>query len=182
MNFSCTTENPTQTKKIGEILAKAILTPHHFEKNRHRRDKFSKTKISFANNKKTLQSGGGKRALVLGLEGDLGGGKTTFLQGFAKGLGIKEKITSPTFVIIKRFYVPYSIFHDFYHIDCYRIRKPKEIFNLGLKEIISNPRNIVAIEWADRIKKILPKNVLFLKFGFVGKTSRKIIIQSKNVQ
>ncbi len=123
-----------------------------------------------------------KRALVLGLEGDLGGGKTTFLQGFAKGLGIKEKITSPTFVIIKRFHVPCSIFHDFYHIDCYRIRKSKEIFDLGLKEIISNPRNIVAIEWADRIKKILPKNVLSLKFGFIGKTSRKITIQSKNVQ
>ncbi len=121
-----------------------------------------------------------KRALILGLEGDLGGGKTTFLQGFAKGLGIKEKITSPTFVIIKRFHVPYSMFHDFYHIDCYRIRKSKEIFDLGLKEIISNPRNIVAIEWADRIKKILPKNVLSLKFGFVGKTSRKITIQSKN--
>ncbi len=148
MNFSYITENHTQTKKIGEILAKEIL----------------KTRIE-------------KRALVLGLEGDLGGGKTTFLQGFAKGLGIKEKITSPTFVIIKRFYVPCSIFHDFYHIDCYRIRELKEIFNLGLKKIISNPRNIVAIEWADRIKKILPKNVLFLKFGFVGKTSRKITIQ-----
>jgi len=167
MKIKYLTEKPTQTKKIGEILAKEIF----------------KTRIE-------------KRALILGLEGDLGGGKTTFLQGFAKGLGIKEKITSPTFVIIKRFQVPSrnevetnqrsstpcSMFHDFYHIDCYRIRKPKEIFNLGLEEIISNPRNIVAIEWADRIKKILSKNVLSLKFGFVGKTSRKITIQSKNVQ
>ncbi|PIZ87625.1 MAG: tRNA (adenosine(37)-N6)-threonylcarbamoyltransferase complex ATPase subunit type 1 TsaE [Candidatus Nealsonbacteria bacterium CG_4_10_14_0_2_um_filter_40_15] len=150
MKIEYLTENPTQTKKIGEILAKKIL----------------KTRI-------------GTRALVLGLEGDLGGGKTTFLQGFAKGLGVKEKITSPTFVIIKRFHIPSSIFHDFYHIDCYRIRKAKEIFDLGFKEMISNPRHIVAIEWADRIKKILPKNVLLLKFGFVGKTSRKITIQSQ---
>lgn len=115
----------------------------------------------------------GGRALVLGLEGDLGGGKTTFLQGFAKGLGIKEKILSPTFIIMRRF-------NNFYHFDCYRIQKAKDILDLGFKEIINNPQNIVAIEWADRIKKILPKNVLFLKFGFVGKTSRKITIQSKN--
>ena len=77
MKIKYLTEKPTQTKKIGEILAKEIF----------------KTRIE-------------KRALILGLEGDLGGGKTTFLQGFAKGLGIKEKITSPTFVIIKRFQVP----------------------------------------------------------------------------
>ncbi len=136
-------------------MAKEILTPHQY-------------------------SGGGRKgALVLGLEGDLGGGKTTFLQGFAKGLGIKEKILSPTFIIFRKYKIQntkYKI-QNFYHIDCYRIRKSKEIFDLGLKEIISNPRNIVAIEWADRIKKILPKNVLSLKFGFIGKTSRKITIK-----
>ena len=166
MKNSYLTNSPTQTKQIGEILAKEIL----------------KTRIE-------------KRALVLGLEGDLGGGKTTFLQGFAKGLGIKEKILSPTFIIFRKYKIQNTKYpapeqarygagkiQNFYHIDCYRIRKSKEIFDLGFKEIISNPRNIVAIEWVDRIKKILPKNVLSLKFGFVGKTSRKITIQSKNIQ
>ena len=66
------------------------------------------------------------------------------------------------------------MFHNFYHIDCYRIRKPKEILDLGFKEIISNPENIVAIEWADRIKKILPKNALVLKFKFIDKLKREI--------
>ncbi|GAH10373.1 unnamed protein product [marine sediment metagenome] len=71
------------------------------------------------------------------------------MQGFSKGLGIKEKILSPTFVIMKKFQVPgKKIVHWFYHIDCYRIRKPKELSDLGFKEIISNPKNIVAIEWA----------------------------------
>ena len=63
---------------------------------------------------------------------------------------------------------------NLYHIDCYRIQKPKEILDLGFKEIISNPQNIVAIEWADRIKKILPKNTFILKFDFISQGKRKI--------
>ncbi len=100
----------------------------------------------------------GRGALILSLEGDLGGGKTTFLQGFAKGLGIKEKILSPTFVIMRKSKIKNqkSKFNNFYHIDCYRIQKPKEILDLGWKEIIKNPRNIVAVEWAEKISKILP--------------------------
>jgi tRNA threonylcarbamoyladenosine biosynthesis protein TsaE len=160
------TNGPSQTKKIGEILGQEIL----------------KTKLK-------------KTAFVTALEGDLGGGKTTFLQGFAKGLGIKQKILSPTFVIVKRFHIPErsegwrrtnvlglpcSVFHDFYHIDCYRIRKPKEILDLGFKKIISDPENIIAIEWADRIKKFLPKNALVLKFKFIDKLNRKIVLEFDN--
>jgi tRNA threonylcarbamoyladenosine biosynthesis protein TsaE len=139
------TTHSLQTKKLGEKLAKKIL----------------KTKSK-------------KKAVIVGLEGDLGSGKTTFLQGFAKGLGIKEKILSPTFIIMKKFKIKVSNFKNFYHIDCYRISKPKEILNLGFKKIISNPKNIIAIEWADQIKEILPKNTLILKFKFVEKTKRKI--------
>lgn len=143
--------SPLKTKKIGEILGKEVL------------------KIKRK-----------KRAFVLGLEGDLGGGKTTFLQGFAKGLGIKEKILSPTFVMMKRFKIrensrPNSHkFATFYHIDCYRIQKPKEILNIGFKKIISNPQNIIAIEWVDRIHKILPKDALILKFKFISQKKREI--------
>ncbi len=137
------TTSPAQTKKIGERLAREIL-------------------------KKKLK----KTAFVIGLKGELGGGKTTFLQGFAKGLGIKERILSPTFVILKRFKIKSR---NFYHIDCYRIQKPKEILDLGFKEIISNPENIVVIEWADRIKKIMPKDSAWIKFDFVDEKTRKII-------
>ena len=110
-----------------------------------------------------------KLARVLGLTGDLGAGKTTFLQGFAKGLGIKEKILSPTFIIIRRL-------RNFYHIDCYRIKKPKEILNLGFKEIMSDPKNIVAIEWAERIRPLLPKSAILVQFKPVGKNKREIKI------
>jgi len=146
--FEIVSKSPNQTKKIGENLAKRIL----------------KTKTK-------------KEAFILGLEGDLGGGKTTFLKGFAKGLGIKKKILSPTFVIIKRFIIKNSKFKNFYHIDCYRIKKPKEVLDLGFKEIISKAENIVVIEWADRVKRILPKNTIWIKFKFTGEKKRKIFIK-----
>lgn len=142
---SINSTSPNQTKKLGERLAKKFLT---------------------ANPKKT--------AIVFGLEGNLGTGKTTFLQGFAMGLGIKEKILSPTFVILKRFKIKDLRFKNFYHIDCYRIQKSKELLDLGFKKIISNPQNIIAIEWADRIRKILPKTTLMLKFKFLDKNKRLI--------
>ncbi|MCX6759011.1 MAG: tRNA (adenosine(37)-N6)-threonylcarbamoyltransferase complex ATPase subunit type 1 TsaE [Candidatus Nealsonbacteria bacterium] len=147
------TKSSAQTKKLGEFFAKNIL-------------KRSPT----------------KKVIVLGLIGDLGGGKTTFLQGFAKGLGIKEKILSPTFIIMRRFRICANSrkFADFYHIDCYRIKRPEEILELGFKEIISNSKNLVAVEWAGRIKKILPKNVLILKFEFINRNTRKIVLKLIN--
>ncbi|PIQ07338.1 MAG: hypothetical protein COW72_00855, partial [Candidatus Nealsonbacteria bacterium CG18_big_fil_WC_8_21_14_2_50_37_10] len=66
---------------------------------------------------------------------------------------------------------------NFYHIDCYRVEKPKEILDLGFKEIISNPQNIVAVEWVDRIRKIMPKNTIWIKFDFVNKNTRQISIK-----
>jgi len=118
-----------------------------------------------------------KSAFVIGLEGDLGGGKTTFVQGFAKGLGIKEKILSPTFVILKKFKISKGRFKTFYHIDCYRLGDSKDILDLGFNEIISNPENIVIIEWADKIKSILPKNTKILKFEFIDEKTRKIMLK-----
>jgi tRNA threonylcarbamoyladenosine biosynthesis protein TsaE len=145
------TKTPSQTKKLGEILAKEIL------------------KSNF------------KNSVILALKGDLGGGKTTFLQGFAEGLGIKEKILSPTFIILKKFQIPNSKYKYFYHFDCYRIEKSKEVLKLGFKKLISNPKNIVAIEWADKIRKIVPKNSLKIDFKFINKNNRKINVSLKKI-
>ena len=81
---------------------------------------------------------------VLYLYGDLGSGKTTFAQGLAEGLGVKQRIISPTFVIVRSYKLEVI---SFYHIDLYRINNEKDIRGLGLEEIINNPENIVAIEW-----------------------------------
>ena len=113
-----------------------------------------------------------KGALVIGLEGELGAGKTSFVQGFAKGLGVKEKVLSPTFVILKKYAL--SSFQYFYHIDCYRLQNPKELLVLGWKEIIANPQHIVVIEWADRVKKILPKDRISISFKTTKDHERSI--------
>ncbi len=140
-----------ETQKIGEELAKEI-------------DKF------FTN----------KNALLIGLEGELGGGKTTFVQGFAKGLGIKERILSPTFIILKKFKIrKKSKFKNFYHIDCYRLSNYKDLLSLGFQEILNNKENIIAIEWPEKVKEILPSNYLFLKFDFIDFEKRRIIFGEK---
>ncbi len=147
------TTRPSQTKKLGESFAKEILRVY------------------------SKRAGLKRETILIGLVGDLGGGKTTFLQGFAKGLEIKEKILSPTFVLMKRFKIQDLRFKDFYHIDCYRIKKPKEILDLGFKEIIKNQQNVVVVEWADRVKRIMPKNTIWIKFEFVDEKTRRIVLK-----
>jgi len=139
----------------------------------------------------------GETAFVVGLKGELGGGKTCFLQGFAKGLGVKEKILSPTFVILKKFEitklknqkskckmtnqnVKILKYQNFYHFDCYRIKDSKEILDLGFQEIISNPKNIIAIEWPEKIKDVLPKNTDWIEFEFINDGKREIKIKNNS--
>jgi len=126
---------------------------------------------------KVLETRSGERAAVLGLIGNLGGGKTTFLHGFAKGLGIKEKVNSPTFIIMRRYKMQDARYKNFYHLDCYRLNKPREILDLGWKEIIENPKNIVAVEWAGKMKKIMPQETIWLNFEFVNDKTRKIVLK-----
>lgn len=117
-----------------------------------------------------------KEGVVLALSGDLGAGKTTFLKGFAKGIGVKEKILSPTFVIFRK--MPISKERNFFHFDCYRLKNEKDLFSLGFEEIIKNKKNIIAIEWPEKIKKSLPYNCIFINFEFISGDKRKISIHS----
>ena len=142
--------------------------------------------------KKIIKNGSRKTAVVLALSGDLGGGKTTFLQGFARGLGIREKILSPTFVIQKRFELKNKKLKNFYHIDCYRLKNNKPARNashsdagrfiseINVKEIIKNPENIVAIEWPEKIKKFIPKNTIFINFKLIDKNKREMMFSLEN--
>lgn len=119
----------------------------------------------------------GRQAFIIALKGDLGAGKTTFIQGFAKKLGIKEKVTSPTFNIYKSYKLKFTNYKLFYHFDCYRIEKPKDILDLNFENIIFDSKNIVVIEWAEKIKKIMPKNVLWIEFIFIDKNKREIKVK-----
>lgn len=112
---------------------------------------------------------------VIGLFGELGAGKTMFTQGFAKGLGIKEKIISPTFVLIRQHKIP-NTEKRLFHIDLYRLENMDEIKFLGLEEIWPDPKNIILVEWADKIKKILPKNTTKIIIEKLEGNKRLIII------
>lgn len=124
-----------------------------------------KYKRSFSANK----NGG-----ILALIGPLGSGKTTFTQGFAKGLGIKEKVISPTFILMRDY--PLSQNHEgrFFHIDLYRLDKINQIKQLGLSEIFANPKNITLIEWAEKLGKLLPKETVLIKFTQLSENKREI--------
>ncbi len=105
---------------------------------------------------------------VFALIGELGSGKTTFTKFLGKALGIRNNITSPTFVIMQEY--PVSLYNRtpkkgyFYHLDVYRLNSNKDIDALGLNQIWNQKDNIVVIEWADKIEKLLPPNTTYIYF------------------
>lgn len=108
---------------------------------------------------------------VVCLYGDLGSGKTTFTQGLAEGLGIKQRIISPTFVIVRSYKLDVM---SFFHIDLYRVESEKDLEGLGIEEIINNKNNIVVIEWAEKLKDNLPQKRIDINFLYEDENKRKI--------
>jgi tRNA threonylcarbamoyladenosine biosynthesis protein TsaE len=145
-------------------------------------------------------------ATVVGLFGDLGSGKTTFTQALGKYLGIEEVMTSPTFVIEKIYLlknakglsenplrltrtclrrqanhyeeIPKALmcFERLIHIDAYRLESGKELLSLNFEEIIKNPRNLILIEWPERVADILPADLIKINFKFITEFEREIEI------
>jgi tRNA threonylcarbamoyladenosine biosynthesis protein TsaE len=128
-------------------------------------------KIGFLMGKKVLEK---EKKFFLSLSGDLGGGKTTFTQGFAEGVGVEEDITSPTFLVFKKYKTKNN--RHLYHFDAYRI-EDKDLSVLGFQEIINNEENIVVVEWGENIKKSLPEKSAEIHFEFKDEKTRKLIIQ-----
>lgn len=127
-------------------------------------------------------------AAVLALSGELGAGKTTFAQGFARALGVREKVKSPTFVLMKVYdipsksQVPKSKFKHFIHIDCYRLASPKDLLPLGFKGLLKDKDAIMLIEWAERIKKILPRDAIWCRFIIHGdRRHERMIVIDENI-
>lgn len=117
-----------------------------------------------------------KRSVTIALEGELGAGKTVFVKAFAKALGIKEKITSPTFVILRSFKLDGSRFENLIHIDAYRLSDGQELKPLGIEDIFAAPKNIVLIEWAERVSEILPEKYIKIHIDHIVENERKITI------
>ncbi|MEK7121241.1 MAG: tRNA (adenosine(37)-N6)-threonylcarbamoyltransferase complex ATPase subunit type 1 TsaE [Patescibacteria group bacterium] len=126
-----------------------------------------------------------KKGAVIALEGELGAGKTTFVKGFAKAFGIKSKIKSPTFVLMKKYKVAQGT--NLYHLDCYRVRNYKDLRIPELKEIFYESHynvrhctmtHIVLIEWAERVREILPKKHITVHIDHISENVRKIKIDN----
>ncbi|MFA5936396.1 MAG: tRNA (adenosine(37)-N6)-threonylcarbamoyltransferase complex ATPase subunit type 1 TsaE [Candidatus Paceibacterota bacterium] len=111
---------------------------------------------------KILKNQKRKNALVVGLSGDLGAGKTVFVKAVAKLLKIKNKVFSPTYVIIKNYELRITNYKKFFHIDAYRLKNEKELLLLGWEEIVSNKENLVFIEWPENIHKAIPSNARYI--------------------
>lgn len=129
--------------------------------------------ISFAKNFAKNLSGGETIALT----GDLGSGKTTFTKALAHQIGIKDTITSPTFNIIRAYNIPKSkqrLSTKLFHIDVYRLNNENELLELGVEDFFRSTKTITIIEWAEKVKKILPKNTVFIDFN-IGKNNERII-------
>lgn len=143
------TKSPKETEKIAALVVEKIL-------------------------KTPLTKGG----FVIALEGELGAGKTVFVQGFAKALKIKAKIKSPSFVLMKHYPIRdwRLAIRTFYHLDCYRLKNYKDLLPLGVKEILKEPANIILVEWAERVKPILPPKHIKVHIDHVGPRERKINI------
>lgn len=113
---------------------------------------------------------------VIALYGDLGAGKTAFTQGLAAGLEIKEKVSSPTFVIIK-IYDSKKKKIKLCHVDAYRLENEKELLAIGIEDYLGHPQTITVIEWADKVEKLLPKDTIKIFFENISKEKRKITIK-----
>ncbi len=110
---------------------------------------------------------------VLGLEGDLGTGKTSLVQGIAWGLGVEGPVTSPTFTLIQEYPIRQGPVRRLYHVDLYRLERPvEEVLGIGLDEILGAPGTVTAIEWAERIEVLLPEDRVWVHLAFLDHTKR----------
>lgn len=133
------------------------------------------------------------KANIFALYGDLGSGKTTFSQGIGKALGINNRMVSPTFIVVRSYKLPRLPllrsgvsgqevisdklhFKNLYHIDLYRIEKPEEVIDLGILDFARDPKNLVVIEWAEKMAKYLPEKRVDVKFEYVDENIRKISV------
>lgn len=121
-----------------------------------------------------------KEAVILALSGDLGSGKTTFLQGFTEKLGV-ERVVSPTFILMRVYNLDAQItgFEKFYHLDLYRLegQVAAQVTDLGFDEIIKDPKAIIAVEWAEKAEDMFPDDTTWILFEYIDEKTRMLRIK-----
>lgn len=160
------TNNATETQELGRKVASSLT-----------RNLKLKTEDS--------------KATIIALNGDLGAGKTTFVQGFAEGLGIATPIISPTFILMRSYEIPLKSGHQdnetsrqLLHVDLYRLEKnvESEVENLGLFDEVRDPSNIIIVEWADKLVKPLSEEMIEINIEHKGENTRTFKIQGIDIE
>ena len=114
-----------------------------------------------------------KKGSVVALNGDLGSGKTTFTQGFAKGLGVKQHVGSPTFKLVSEYS---GSIMKLYHVDCYRLNSIEEFLNLGGENLLLPYDGVTLIEWANIIEELIPVDSIKINFSrFKGNITKRLL-------
>lgn len=131
--------------------------------------------IRLAEEWKTALVAGRATALVVALEGELGAGKTTLVQGVAAALGVRELPKSPTFNLAKEYAIPGTDLH-LWHLDWYRLSGRADVAALDMHRVFEDPRNLVLIEWATRIADVLPADHIVIRMEHAGHDKRMISI------
>jgi tRNA threonylcarbamoyladenosine biosynthesis protein TsaE len=134
LNQNLITRRPTETHNLGKQIGKFILM----------------SKFDYG-------------VFPICLFGDLGSGKTTFVQGFAQTIGISDRLLSPTFIIIRRYDISGRWLY-LYHIDLYRLNAKMDLASIGIQEILQSKNGIILIEWAEKLGSLLPEKRIDCKF------------------
>jgi len=126
---------------------------------------------------KTLRGGD-----VVALHGELGAGKTTFVRALARAFGIRVRVTSPTFILMRCYRVsrnPRGI-RRLCHVDAYRIRRASELHSIGIGEYLNSPDTVTLVEWADRVKSIVPRHSSRIRFRYGKNTDERTIVVERD--
>ena len=110
------------------------------------------------------------------LQGDLGAGKTVFARGFARGLGITEPVSSPTYTIVQEYPLPAG--GRLYHMDLYRITSPESALAFGVDEFFDDTASFSLIEWPERAGDLIPDNAISVTITHLNETERKIDVRA----
>lgn len=114
------------------------------------------------------------RASVVALSGPLGAGKTTFVQGIARALGIDEQVTSPTFVIMKIYDLENQSFEKLIHMDAYRLKGAHHLKVLGWDELLQNPKHLICVEWPEKVEGAIPKDAIQVTLSYSDDDTRTL--------
>lgn len=127
-----------------------------------------------------IKPAGENQAIIIGLVGDLGSGKTTFTQGFLSAFGLQEPVTSPTFILEKIYpLVGHQFFERVIHCDLYRLEAETELTGLNFDAIFNNPKNLVIIEWPEKFASLTKKLWTTINFTFIDENTRQIKYDEK---